>query len=185
MQRRRGMRLPAAIGAVAAATLAGAVMARSALQSPAVRAVDERVLRDYAGVYQWDANAFLYLQIWSELTGKNQLAAFDESGELRALYPSDRDRFFAGPGAAVGTAIESRIEFQRDASGGITSLTWQREGAAPRIARRVDIERHEDVRFTNGDVQLAGTLITPSARKKHPAIILVHASGAATREQVL
>jgi pimeloyl-ACP methyl ester carboxylesterase len=179
------MRLPAAIGAVAAATLAGAVIARSALQSPAVRAVDEKVLREYAGVYQWDANAFLYLQIWSELTGKNQLAAFDESGELRALYPTDRDRFFAGPGAAVGTAIESRIEFQRDASGGITSLTWQREGAAPRIARRVDIERHEDVRFTNGDVQLAGTLITPSARKKHPAIILVHASGAATREQVL
>ena len=53
-------------------------------------------------------------RLWSELTGTNQLVAFDESGEVRALYPTDRDRFFAGPGAAVPTAIESRVEFQRD-----------------------------------------------------------------------
>jgi pimeloyl-ACP methyl ester carboxylesterase len=179
------MRLSTAIGAIAAAGLAGVVIARSALQTPAVRPVDERVLREYTGVYQWEPNAFLYLQIWNEFSGTNQLGAFDESGELRALYPTDRDRFFAGPGAAVATSIESRVEFQRDANGKITSLTWQREGAPPRVARRVDIERHENVGFSNGDVQLAGTLITPSARKKHPAIILVHASGPATREQVL
>lgn len=179
------MRLSTATGAIAAAALAGVVIARSALQTPAVRPVDEKVLREYAGVYQWETNAFLYLQIWNEFTGTNQLGAFDESGELRALYPTDPDRFFAGPGAAVATSIESRVEFQRDANGKITSLTWQRDGAPPRLARRVDIERHEDVRFSNGDVRLAGTLITPNTRKKHPAIILVHASGSATREQVL
>src|SRR5207302_942089 len=103
-----------------------------------------------------------------------QLVAFDESGDVRMLYPTDRDRFFAGPGVAVPASIESRVEFRRDATGRISSLTWQREGAAPRIARRADIEKREDVRFSNGDVQLAGTLISPGRGSRHPAIILVH-----------
>jgi pimeloyl-ACP methyl ester carboxylesterase len=64
-------------------------------------------------------------------------------------------------------------------------MTWQREGAPPCIARRVEIERHEEVRFSSGDVQLAGTLISPNSRAKHPAIILVHGSGAENREYML
>ena len=51
--------------------------------------------------------------------------------------------------------------------------------------RRVDIERREDVRFSNGDVQLAGTLIGPTTQGPHPAVILVHASGAEDREYLL
>jgi len=165
--------------------LFGLMFASSAPQSPVARSVDEDVLREYAGVYQWDANAFSYLQMWNELTGKNQLVAFDESGDVRTLYPTDRDRFFAGPGAAVPASIESRIEFQRDAAGKIASLTWQRDGAPSRIARHVEIERHEDVRFSNSEIQLAGTLIAPSTGGKHPAIILVHGSGPQTRESML
>src|SRR5439155_784226 len=110
--------------------------------------------------YQWGRDDFLYLQLWSEFTGKNELVAFDESGEVRTLYPTDRDQFFAGPGAAVPTAIESRIDFQRDHDGRIRSLTWRRDGAASRIARRVESEKREDVHFSNGDIQLAGTLIS-------------------------
>jgi uncharacterized protein len=178
------MRSWTAIGVVVTA-FAGIGLVRSALQVPSVRAVDEKILRDYAGVYQWDPNAFVYLQLWNEFTGTSQLAAFDESGELRALYPTDHDRFFTGPGAAVASSVESRIEFQRDASGKIVSMTWQRDSAPARTARRVEIERHEDVRFPNGDIRLAGTLITPTTGKKHPAIILVHGSGPANREQVL
>lgn len=172
------------VGALALTALLGTLIARS-LQRPAVRTVDEVSLREYAGVYQWDRNAFLYLQIWPELTATNQLVAFDDTGELRALYPTGPDRFFAGPGAALSTSIESRIEFTRDASGTITSLSWGREGVAPRSARRVDIERREDARFSNGDVQLAGTLISPTTSGPHPAVILVHASGTEDREYLL
>ena len=39
-------------------------------------------------------------------------------------------------------------------------------------------ERRHDVRFFNRDVQLSGTLITPTTPGPHPAIILVHSSGA-------
>ena len=105
-----------------------------------------------------------YLQIWPELTGTKQLVAFDETGELRTLFPTEPDRFFTGPGAAVPAPVESRIEFQRVDSGKVASLTWSRAGAPARTARRMNIERHEDVRFANGDVQLAGTLITPTRR---------------------
>ena len=170
-------------GVLIAAALVTAWVGRSALQGPTVRSMDPQTLREYTGVYQWGPNAFVYLQLWIELG--NQLVAFDESGEVRTLYPTDRDRFFAGPGAAVPGSIESRIEFHRDTSGKIASLTWQREGAVPRVARRVEVERHEDVRFSSGDIQLAGTLISPAAGAKHPAVILVHGSGPADRGQIL
>jgi pimeloyl-ACP methyl ester carboxylesterase len=152
----------------------------SARQAPLVRPVDERALREYTGVYQWGPNAFVYLQMWDEFSGfgKPQLVAFDESGDVRTLYPTDSDQFFAGPGAAVPASIESRITFQRSGGGQIVSLTWQHDGTALRTAKRVEIEKREDVRFTNRDVRLTGTLIAPSIGGRHPAIVLVHGSGA-------
>jgi pimeloyl-ACP methyl ester carboxylesterase len=176
------------IGAALAAVLIVAWIAHSTLQTPAVRAVDEKVLREYAGVYRWGPDAFVYLQLWNEFVGfekPGQLVAFDESAEVRTLYPTDPDRFFAGPGMALSTSVESRIEFQRDPAGRIVSLTWQRQGNALRTARRVESETHEDVRFSNGAVQLAGTLYSPATGGKHPAIILVHGSGAENREYML
>ncbi|SRR6266566_2233954 len=106
-------------------------------QTPRVVSVDEKRLGEYAGAYQSGPDAFLYLQLWSEFTGKNELVEFDESGDVRTLYPTDRDQFLAGPGAAVPTPIESRIEFQRDGTGKIVSLTWRRrDGAVPQVNGR-------------------------------------------------
>src|SRR5687767_2727064 len=87
---------------VAAAVLAMLTLPACAQTSPH--------LREYAGAYQWSGDAFVYLQPWNEFAGTHQLVAFDESGEVRTLYPTGRDRFVAGPGAAVPNAIESRIE---------------------------------------------------------------------------
>ena len=170
---------------IGAATCTVLLVAPCTPQSPTIKAVGERALREYAGVYQWGQDAFLYLQLWGELTGTNQLVAFDESGEIRTLYPTGADQFFAGPGAAIPKTIESSIKFQRDGGGTVTALTWQRDGGPARLARRVEIERREDARFSNGGVRLAGTLISPSTHVKHPVIILVHASGAEDREYLL
>ena len=172
------------VGMVLLAVLIGLVMARS-LQGPAIRTIEEATLRQYAGVYQWETDSFLYLQLWQEFTGTNQLMALDENGELRVLYATAPDRFFAGHGIAVPTSAQSRIEFQRDATGRILSLSWDREGSGTRTARRRDIERREDVRFANGDIQLVGSLISPTTPGPHPAVILVHASGAEDRDYVL
>jgi pimeloyl-ACP methyl ester carboxylesterase len=174
----------AVISALVIAALIGTSTSVLQAQVPPVQPVDEAVLREYAGVYRWKQDSFLYLQLWSEFAGTNQLVAFDETGEVRTLFATDRDWFFAGPGAAVPTAVESEIEFQRSGAGSITSLVWRRSGVE-RSAVRVDIENSEYVRFANGDVRLAGTLIRPTLGKKHPAIILVHGSGAADREYML
>ena len=40
----------------------------------------------------------------------------------------------------------------------------------------------EQVRFQNGDVSLAGTLVLPRSRGPHPAIVFVHGSGRHTRD---
>jgi pimeloyl-ACP methyl ester carboxylesterase len=178
------MRSRTVLAAALGAACIGIIIALSAFQSPAIRSMKERTLREYAGAYQWDSGSFVYLQIWRELSAQHPLVAFDESGEVRTLYPTDRDRFFAGPAAAVATSVESRIEFERDRSGKIVSMTRRRDGAAPRTARRTEIEKHEDVRFSNGGVELAGTLIRPPTGITHPAVILVHGSGPATREDI-
>src|SRR5262245_9734812 len=182
------MRWTMAIGAAVATALVGVVLARSGFQSPTVHDVDEKVLREYTGVYRWESNTFVYLQIWNEFSGfdkSGQLVAFDEDGLVRVLYPTGDDQFFAGPGAAVSKAVEARIRFQRDSTGKVTSLEWVRQSEPGRTARRVESEKHEDVGFANGDVQLAGTLISPTTGNRHPAIVLVHGSGAENREYIL
>jgi pimeloyl-ACP methyl ester carboxylesterase len=165
----------------------GGLNAISACQAPPVQPVDEKALRAYTGVYQWGPNAFVYLQMWEEFSGfgKPRLVALDESGDLRVLYRTDQDTFVAGPGIAVQESIESRIAFQRDRVGTIVSLTWQRKTEPARTARRVEIEKRENVRFSNRDIQLAGALIAPSKGGKHPAIVLVHGSGAQSREHMM
>src|SRR5215831_1797837 len=122
-------------------------------------------LSEYAGVYRWAPDAYVYLQLWDEFSGfgkPRELVAFDESGDVRTLYPAAKDEFVTGPGMAVSSPIDARIHVGRDANGRIASLTWDRNAAQSRRAQRVEIERREDVRFTNDAIRLAGTLISPA-----------------------
>ena len=148
-------------------------------------AADTLALRPYAGVYQWSDGGFMYLQLWPELTAAPQLVAFEESGRVRVLYPRDTGRFIAGPAAAVPDPVESTVSFQRDSAGRVVSVVWAARSSAARTGRRVTTEVREDVTFANDDVRLAGTLLTPARAGRHPAVILVHASGAEDREYVL
>ena len=125
---------------VVAAALAGAGFAAWQIRHSAIVDIDSASLQEYAGVYQWDPDAFVYLQPWNELAGTHQLGAFDESGEIRTLYPTGPDQFVTGPGAAVSSPVEARVAFERDASGTIVAFTWQRANAPPRRAVRADLE---------------------------------------------
>ena len=74
------MRWPTMIGVIVAAVVHGMAITSSAVQTPAVLSVEDKVLREYAGVYQSGSNAFVYLQMWDEFAGFGkppQLVAFD------------------------------------------------------------------------------------------------------------
>ena len=172
------------VGILAVVFITGTAL-RPAPQAPAALSVDEKTLREYTGVYRWQDKGFVYLQIWNELAGKDQLVAFDESGWVRTLYPTGGGRFITGPGAAIAIPVESQVEFQRDGNGKIVSLSWKHTGAAARSAHWVEIEKREEVRFPSGNLRLTGTLIAPTTGGKYPAIILVHGSGPENREHML
>ena len=127
----------------------------------------------------------MYLQLWAELTGTKQLVAIEESGSVRVLYPTAPGQFVTGPAAAVPSPVTSTVYFQRDSAATVTGVVWTWTKSASRAARRVTTERRENVAFANGDVRLAGTLFSPTRPGRHPAVILVHASGAADREYLL
>lgn len=57
-----------AIGATVAPVLLGAVIALSAPQLPAVRSVDEKIFREYAGAYQWEPDASTTVALVNEVS---------------------------------------------------------------------------------------------------------------------
>ena len=145
---------------------------------------DRSSLAQYQGAYEWGPNHFVYVQFWDEL-GKDQLGVFDESGETRSLYPLGNDKFFVGPGLGFPVPLEARIIFHRHPHGAITSLSWERPSQAVRVAQRVTLYSQQDVTFRNGDIRLAGTLLSPNTDGKHPAMILAHGSGPEDRNALL
>lgn len=160
------------------ATLSGA---KAAFQLRRFEPASRASLSSYAGAYRWDADHYLDIQFWDEL-GPDQLAVFDESGLIRALWRMGPDRFFVGQEAGVPAPFQATITFQRRPDGSIASLRWIEANTPPRGARRGTVEHTEDVTFRNGATTLAGTLITPATAGRHPALVVVHGSGAQDRD---
>jgi hypothetical protein len=121
------------------------------------------------------------------------LAPFDEFGgnlvmldlltrEQRILVLQPDGAFTVGTTTLAATPVQARIAFLRDAQGHADTLEWApADGGGALRATRVYRTRHEDVVFRNGDVELHGTLSIPVGAGPHPAVVLVHGSGAATR----
>ena len=87
----------------------------------------------------------------------------------------DRKSNAAGPRCSCTDAMMIRRAMTRT----ITALSLLILIAVPAAAQTAASER--DVTFTNGDVQLQGTLMTPAGGGPHPAIVFLHGSGPATR----
>ncbi|MGH9871282.1 MAG: alpha/beta hydrolase family protein [Pyrinomonadaceae bacterium] len=102
------------------------------------------------------------------------------SGEVRAYIPRTETQFFSGPALFVNSPIASTITFRRDHDRveGFDVKNAQSSKHASRIA-----VREESVRFQNGNVTLAGTLLLPERRDtKHRAIVFTHGGGPALRD---
>jgi len=142
----------------------------------------------YEGVYEIAPNQLIFVRRHDYLSPRvpygferTRLFYMDESGNTRFLYPSSDSTFFAGPTTLVPTPIERTLEFVSNAKGEVIGIRWRDRGEPERFVPRATVYRDEEVRFRNGDVDLAGRLTVPEGKGPHPAIVLVHGWGARTR----
>ena len=142
----------------------------------------------YEGAYEIAPNQLIFVRRNDYLSpqapygfDRTRLFYMDESGNSRFLYPSSDNTFFAGPTTFVPTPIERTLEFVSNAEAEVIGIRWRDRGEPERFVPRATVYRDEEVRFRNGDVDLAGRLTVPEGRGPHPAIVLVHGWGNRTR----
>jgi hypothetical protein len=135
----------------------------------------------YVGIYKADSNDVVSIAKFDLGDGQNRLLFTDfESGLIRILSPTSGNSFSAGTGLLMNPPVEMQVSFARKGRKEAMNFVWQQNGLARRVANKVSVRR-EEVSFRNGEVTLSGTLITPSTRGLHPAVVFLHGSGALNR----
>jgi alpha/beta superfamily hydrolase len=137
--------------------------------------------KKYFGIYEFNPKQHIYIRTWDEL-GDNQLTFFDDSEAVGPLYPSTETNFYAGSGLWIPLPTKAQVKFRKDKQGNIQGLTWKESGKEPKFAKRVSPYKEEEITFKNGDIELSGSVVIPSTKGQHPAVILVHGSGPVTRD---
>lgn len=131
----------------------------------------------YTGAYEFDDGTLMVIGPRDTTDLRFKLV----NGETGALWPTDKNGNFAGgDGWAEREPVSNRVQFQRDSSGRVTGLTWQRTGSAKSPsgnAIRVPL-REEIVTFPSGELTLRGKLILPEGQGPFPVMIPVHGSEA-------
>jgi pimeloyl-ACP methyl ester carboxylesterase len=144
--------------------------------------VAPETLASYTGAYRFRNGDYLVIDSFPD--SPDTLFVTDvKSGEARAAFPKSATQFTAGPALYVASPPRQTITF-RGAGVHVIDLD-QRGRQRGAFATRVPIAR-EEVTFKNGDVTLAGTLLTPAAapssKVKRPAVVFVHGGGPQLRE---
>jgi dienelactone hydrolase len=151
--------------------------ARAPFELTLARPYDRNAARRYEGTYVAAGHT---LRVW---TGGAGLGMFDTNdGSVRRLHAVGADAFVVGPslsGTSPWTA-EVTFAFDKGAKSATRVVVKGRDGRALE-ARRQDY-RTEELRFKSGAVTLAGTLYLPPGNGPFPAMVNVHGSGRATRD---
>jgi uncharacterized protein len=143
--------------------------------------MDAKLALELAGTYRFAPDHEVTLAPFDEWGG--HLALFDlRTRDERILQPQADGTFVVSPTTIPNGQAQATLAFLRDPNGRPTALRWVPKGGGPAlVAERVYPTRHERVEFRNGDVVLRGLLSIPEGAGPHPAVVMVHGSGAATR----
>ena len=106
------------------------------------------------------------------------------TGRMGTLFRTGDDTFVSGPTLLAGYPVELTLTFERGAAGDVTGLRRDVKGRSQRLSRRSPY-RTESVRFKSATSNLGGWLLIPNAPGPHPAIVMIHGSGPATRQSLL
>jgi pimeloyl-ACP methyl ester carboxylesterase len=121
------------------------------------------------GTFGLPGEATLLLTRWRTV---DYIFVFDGEERLR-LYPLAPDRFYSERGDV--------IYIVRAAEGQEVGLAWQNRFGLEFFYPPVEVYQQEEVVFEGAGEWLAGTLLLPPGDGPHPAVVLVHGSGADTR----
>lgn len=98
------------------------------------------------------------------------------SGATGRLYPSAGLAYHSGPGWAADEPVVLNVHFRQEEKQ-VTGLIWKPQGGVAARAARVPL-REEEIRFSNGPVELFGKLVLPAEGDgPFPVVVLVHGSG--------
>jgi pimeloyl-ACP methyl ester carboxylesterase len=135
--------------------------------------LDPKIYDSFLGAYQTGPGEFASI-------GRTELRLYyfePRSGIIRGLEPDSETTWSAGPSLLVYSPVELQLTFVRNGQGEVTEVVLKRPGRPDQTAKKAQVYREERVRFRNGDVTLAGTLLVPSTGGPHPAVVFLHGSG--------
>jgi pimeloyl-ACP methyl ester carboxylesterase len=113
--------------------------------------------------------------------GIDRLALMDtRDGYWGMLLPTDADRYVFAPARSGQFPTDLTLAFARSRTGVGRGLTMTSPSARV-VASRIDAYDTRALPLTNGDITLAGEMVYPRTRGRHPAVVLVHSSGAQSR----
>jgi len=155
-----------------------------------VRAVtlDAKVFDQYLGDYQIGRDSYVSIGRTPDdepTVGITYLVHDLSSPRHRfgRLFPMSETAFVAGPGRWVPYPVEINAAFVKNEQGQVTALKWKPTGSPEITAKKVKLHLfdEEEVKFSNGNVTLAGTLSLPLRKGPHPAVVLLPGSDGGAR----
>ena len=135
----------------------------------------------YYGNYRITGHRQLGIDRFTMDNGENAVLISDYStGIVRRLFQVGQNRFVMGPGFNTASPAELTLTFIKDKEGLVKGISLRNAKGIEQFAQRVQL-REEQVSFRNADAKLEGTLLIPSTKAPHPAVILLHGSGSLSR----
>ena len=136
--------------------------------------------RAMVGTYRTDSGRVIAIAPFSEFGARLMVIDY-ETGRIGPLYPVSRDQLIVGHSIISPTFPADSLTLTRLGTGTVGRIRFAEHGRPVSLATRL-ATRDEEVRFSNGSIGLAGTLVLPAGPPPYPAIVLVHGSNAQTRD---
>ncbi len=141
----------------------------------------------YAGAYELADGRVIFVRRSDRLNAdpprieRSWLYWMDEAGNMRILIPSSARTFYSGPTYVVPVPPSVEVEFLPDNDGTFHEVLWREADKKAIRGRRTRLYSEQEIRFSNGDVSLAGNLLMPAGAGPFPAVVVVHGGGPANR----
>ncbi|MCI0403200.1 MAG: alpha/beta fold hydrolase [Acidobacteria bacterium] len=136
----------------------------------------------YAGTYQEKQRELIAVAPFDFGDGKSRLAYMNSAtGHWGILLPTAAQSFTFAPARFAPFPVDLRLSFRAIGTGHASELRWRRKNGSAGSAKRLDLYTDEPAEYRNGDVKLSGTLIRPRTPGRHPAMAMIHSSGAQSR----